>query len=597
MGQFLPSPYPDGNHDWRSPGGVSEQLLDFHEDPIGFATSITAGKLGCDNPEFGFRVWHATCTLLISNSTGEVRLWEDTMSQSMVTSQNLMVRTVRLAALLSLLLACAGCVSLMTNPHSAANGDPLQLGINPGPQGSTTPQTIQVRLGSEPNDRLVSVSLTINSLQTRNSGNETLDLLTDPVTLDLAHNAVVTDPLAVRDIYQDTYSDLTFPDMTGEVVFYDVNGQLMSQTVNVPGGTLPYTLVLGGEPQILNIWIDLSQTFTVIDTAGARRDGRSQADSQGSSSIAVNSLSLSAASTSPNPAVGQPESGSFSFAVGKVTSVNTTAKTITVQPTSGDSMKFYYDDSTDFENCNPSMLLGMIVESEGVTQTDGHVLASEIELIDNSQSGSELYGQISGYAPDGMNYSLIVQGGIGVNVTSGLLSKSVTLDWLGASYTINHGRIPSNLSFFDEEADGHLIFDESHVFPGQLVEVEWDTLIVPDPDSNNAGFMQPRMFELEEQTISGQVSGYQFDEQTQTGSFTLNVANSAPIKRMNPGLTGITVHRIPETYLRSNPTFANGDQVKVRGLLFVDPYYNNANYYPSPGNPVAFVMIADRISK
>jgi hypothetical protein len=34
--------------------------------------------------------------------------------------------------------------------------------------------------------------------------------------------------------------------------------------------------------------------------------------------------------------------------------------------------------------------------------------------------------------------------------------------------------------------------------------------------------------------------------------------------------------------------------VKVRGLLFVDPNYSNANYHPP--DPVAFIMVADRIS-
>ena len=135
----------------------------------------------------------------------------------------------------------------------------------------------------------------------------------------------------------------------------------------------------------------------------------------------------------------------------------------------------------------------------------------------------------------------------------------------------------------------------SRTFPGQFVAVQWDSLIVPDPDSSNAGYLQPRMIELQEQTISGQVLNYVFDAGTQTGTFTLTVADSAPIKILNSGLTSITVRQISQTYLRNTPTFVNGDSVKVRGLLFVDPNYNNGNYQPP--DPVAFIMVADRISK
>jgi hypothetical protein len=531
----------------------------------------------------------------------DVWLWEATMSRAQENCLYPIARLVGLVILVGIMIAGVGCGGAISRTDSQPNGDPLGLGVVPGPLGSTNAQTMQVRMGSEPNDRIVSLSLTINSLQTTNSGSQNLDLLTDPITVEFTSNAVSSEPVSIRDVYQDTYTGLAFPDMTGQVVFYDVNGQLVSQTLSVPAQTIPYSFVLGTDPLVLSISLDLAQTFTITDTAGAVRHARTPAQPQsvGSSSLTVNSLAVTAGTAVPNPAVGQPESGSFSFVVGKVTGVDTGTKKITVQPTSGDALQISYDDTgaTEFVNCSPSMLTGMIVETEGVTQANGSVLASEVELIDNSQSGSELYGLLSGYAPDGMNYNLILEGGVGVNVTTGLVGKNITIDWLAASYSVNHGRIPDNLPFFDEQADGHLIFDESHVFPGQLAEVEWDTLIVPDPDSSNAGYMQPRMFELEEQTITGQVSNYAYNAQTQMGTFTLSVASSAPIKRMNPGLIGITVNQIPQTYLRNNPTFNPGDTVKVRGLLFVHPDYNNSNYQPSQSSPVAFVMVADRISK
>lgn len=95
--------------------------------------------------------------------------------------------------------------------------------------------------------------------------------------------------------------------------------------------------------------------------------------------------------------------------------------------------------------------------------------------------------------------------------------------------------------------------------------------------------------------ISGQVSGYAYDPGTQTGAFTLSVASNAALRRMNSGLLTITVRRVPVTYLQNNPTFGDGDTVKVRGLLFADPLYNNSNYHPP--DPIKFILVADRISK
>jgi hypothetical protein len=230
----------------------------------------------------------------------------------------------------------------------------------------------------------------------------------------------------------------------------------------------------------------------------------------------------------------------------------------------------------------------MMIETEDQTQSSGAVLATKVTLIENSGSSSELYGLLAGRAPDGQSYNLIVEGGAGLNVSTGLIGKKITLDWIAAGYSVNTSRI-------DLSGSQDLVFDEARAFPGQFVASQWDSLIVPDPDSSNAGYLQPRMIELQEQTISGQVLDYAFDVGTQTGTFTLTVASSAPIKTLNSGLISITVRQISQTYLRNTPTFVNGDAVKVRGLLFVDPLYNNGNYQPP--NPVKFIMVADRISK
>ncbi len=424
--------------------------------------------------------------------------------------RNRSARILALAILLCAVMATVGCSGALSSSHNQANGDPLHLGVEPGPLGITVPQTIEVRLGSEPNDRIVSLSLTISSVGATNSGAQNLEILTAPVTVEFTRSAIVTAPIVVRDIYQDTYSALVFPDMTGQVVFYDSNGQLATQSLSVPGRTVALSpnLVLALTPQVLSASLDLAQTFTV-----------------NANSVTVNPIVVTASNTVPvppvAPAVGQPETGSSSFLVGAVTAVDTVAKTISMQPTSGDALLLSYDNTTQFMNCDPATLTGMMIETEDQTQSGGALLANRVMLIDNSASSSELYGLLAGRAPDGASYNLIVDGGAGLNVSTGLIGKNVTVDWIAAGYSINTSR-------FDLSGSQDLVFDEARTFPGQFIAVQWDSLIVPDPDSSNAGYIQPRMIELQEQTISGQVSNYVYDAGTQTGTFTLTVASTAP---------------------------------------------------------------------
>ncbi|MBI3476196.1 MAG: hypothetical protein HY010_10715 [Acidobacteria bacterium] len=475
------------------------------------------------------------------------------------------------AVLLSALVVTTGCSGALGSHQ--VNRDPLGLGVVPGPLGSPDPQTIEVRVGSVPTERIVSLSLTMTSLKATNSGAQDLELLTAPITVEFTRSAIVTEPVVVRDIYQDTYSALVLPDMTGQVVFFDNNGQLTSQTLNITGQTIALSpnLVLGTDAQVFNVSLDLAQSFTVnTDT------------------VTINSLVATTEAVIPAPpvapAVGQPESGSVAFLVGTVTAVDTNAKVISLQPPAGNEMQIAYDNNTVFANCDPAALTGMMVETQAETQTSAVVLATQVALIENSASSSELYGTFTGLAPDGMNYNFLVDGGMGVNYAGGLLGKNITVDWLATGYSVNAARL-------DLSGSTDLVFDEVRIFPGQSVEVKWDTLIVPDPDAVNAGFMSPRMIELEEQTVTGQVSSYN----ALLGTFTLDVPSDSAIRTMNTGLISISVRQVPQTYLRNSPTFNDGDAVKVRGLIFVHPDYSYVMQHP--GDPLVLVMVADRISK
>lgn len=514
-----------------------------------------------------------------------------------VNQLNRLVRIASLAALITAVIIGVGCGG-GGNVSSAQKsvGDPLHLGGSPGPLGSPTPSSIQIRLGSEPNDRIASLSLQMNTLQATNSGASNIDLLQQPVTFEFTQDGIVTSPVASLNIYQDTYSALVFPDMTGQVVFYDVTGQPVAQSFTIPAQSVPASFVLGQNALVLNVFLDLSQSFTITDfgsgAAGRKRSRILPGLAFPHSSFTVNPLVLTVQSGVPDPNVSQPESGSISFLVGTVTSVDTGSQVMTLQPAAGNSMQVSYgtNGTTTFVGCDPSTLTGMMVKLDGTTQSNGALFATTVRFIDDPTVHSEIYGLLNGYAPEGEFYNLLLDGGEGMNMAPSLLGNSISVDWSMSSYQVNSANL-------DLSGSQDLIFDADHVMPGQLVELENDTLALPDPNSVNAGLFQPLMFELEQQTMTGVVSNYVYDAPTQTGAFNLTVGTKATLLDTNPGLTSVTVRQIPQTYLRNLPSISNGSTVKVRGLLYLDPNCSNANYEADPTAPVDFIMVASRVSQ
>ena len=60
---------------------------------------------------------------------------------------NRIAKTLGLGALVIAVVIAVGCGgALRSGSGYQASGDPLLIGVDPGPLGSTTPQTLQVRL-------------------------------------------------------------------------------------------------------------------------------------------------------------------------------------------------------------------------------------------------------------------------------------------------------------------------------------------------------------------------------------------------------------------------------------------------------------------
>src|SRR4051812_29266351 len=115
------------------------------------------------------------------------------MTYGKVDRLNRMAHPLAVIAVLCSLAAAIGCGGTLGGSSHDRNGDPLHLGVHPGPLGSTDPQTLEVRIGSEPSERIVSLSLTISSLQAVNSGSENLELLHAPITVEFTRSSTITE--------------------------------------------------------------------------------------------------------------------------------------------------------------------------------------------------------------------------------------------------------------------------------------------------------------------------------------------------------------------------------------------------------------------
>jgi hypothetical protein len=451
------------------------------------------------------------------------------------------------------------------------------------------PGSLQLRIGddpSTPDDRIMALRLDITALRAWNSStSDSIDFLTDPVSVELVHSSTITVPIAQTGANPNTSYDrvdiscsgagLTYMDYPSGALYNQELGALSTITVDLTN----FPLTLGTAPLIVDVNVNVP-SLVILPPAGnvrqpvlrglAPRPRASGATTGSSPGVTVTQSSIQTGQQ-------QPEGGQVQYLYGTVT--KTVGSTLTVKTSSNSTFKFQTDANTNFEDVTLGTVLNGIVEANGSTQADGSFYADEIELVDVS-NGVEFLGMVSSVAPD-MELSMVVQDGIGSGMTSTLVGKSVTSQLDQASYEVSTG---------DNDMTGvTAVFDGEHIFPGQQVEVEAFTGMQADPEGS-AGLTVPYMVELVQQTISGTAMNYVAGGSPGTGTFDLVLPSngSSPLVTLNPGLTSVHVYQQRTTFPTIS-SIANNRAVQVRGLLLCQ----NDNVGQACTN---FVMVAARIT-
>lgn len=484
------------------------------------------------------------------------------------------IRTVSASIVLGLFLFATGCGDNAQVAQTTPTPTPVPT-ASPTPTPAPAFTTAQIRLGDAPANRVIGFEVTFgpSPLVVTLSTGQSVNLVVQNNRWELSHMAGKMEPLSIQSFPQGSVTSIQIPLTNPEVTYLDDLGAVHtfsgapSQTVTV---NLSPPLTIGSTPTIVTLDINVASTLT-FDPAGA---------------VTAIHFSGSTFTFGTKPIAAQAEqqddNGEIEGVTGKVTTVNSSSFELDAGQ-GGAAITFVTDATTKLDNAvTLASLLNQIVKVEGFTQADGSVFAKEVEKV-ATDSGSELEGII--IDEDGPPLSsnppsirVLVQDGNGNGMDPLKVGQPFWVNITGfTNFTVDWGKIVN--------VGGS--FNGRDISPGQRVEVELPGG-VPAP-----GVMTdvPVQIKLEQQAINGQVK-----------NFTQGTGGAAEFDLILPAdsfvtlltkVTSVHVFVKPETDMKVQP-IANGDTVRVRGLLFFQLTADPANLGPKPWG--VFGMIARRIT-
>jgi uncharacterized protein DUF5666/uncharacterized protein DUF4382 len=443
------------------------------------------------------------------------------------------IESITFLILIGLLASALGC----GGGASAAGGG--------GGGGATT---TQVRIGDAPADRVLMFEVTVGPISLTPSSGAAVTVLSATRRLELTHLSGTNEPLALLKVPQGSYTSGTLTVANPEVVFVNNLGQTVKlepafhQAVTV---NFNPALTVGTSASVVNIDLNVANSLTF--------------DGQGN----VTGVNISAGSfTFSTSAVAaeneqEPEDGELEDITGTVSSVSGTSFTLTVGMT-GTPLTFATDANTEFkEGATLATITNMVVTIEGVTRADGTLYAKEVEGVETT--GMEADGlilQVTGNPATQLTFVADDGSGSGMDDTKTGLTLTADVSQ-NPQYKVDKGNIDTN-GIGGLPAPPNFPFDASTVHAGQRVEVESGNAL-----SGNS--LVAEKVKLIQQTLSGTVSGLSGTAPT---TFTLTVAPDSAFAMLS-GSTSVTIFWQPGTDVHNLAhALANGDAVRVRGLLF-----------------------------
>jgi hypothetical protein len=446
-----------------------------------------------------------------------------------------MKRVLMLAAAV-LILFFAGCAGNNNNTVTA------------NPQGGMA----SINFGDATNDQIIHFEVTMTAITLNGGSNPSI--LSKPVEFEFVHNSGTVEPVSVLNIPAGTYTGATISLSNPEVVIIDPNTKLpkkLTATLTSPNVTVtfPSPITVSGNNTVLNFDLNLQNSIT-IDAGNTTATITPQ--------FTVTSSALPANAENENE-----DNGEVNDLRGIITSI--TAPKFTLQsPHLPNPITVVTDSNTKFQDGVSSfagLAVNMIVTVEGVTQSDGSILAKEVESETETPDGGEVEGIVTAVTcPSATNCPSSGNAATQITLTtqkSSATGTAASFPGHGVSVTVAIGS-GTKFGVKSRKLSGPFpAFDATHIGKAQRVEADSE-----HQSDDTTTSVKGDKIKLTEQALVGTVSALSGN------TFTLTVgANSA--FALLTGTTTVTVQTQNATVIK-NVTLANGNTVRVRGLLFVN---------------------------
>ena len=407
-----------------------------------------------------------------------------------------------------------------------------------------TAANVQFKIGDAPADSVLSLVLTITHVDLMQQGGGTITVLDSPTKIELTHLAGTVESFVAANVPPGTYQSAAVSISTVDVTYIPASSTTpvektftLNTTINVMFNP---AVTISKAPSVLSFDFNAAQSLT-FDSAG---------NVTGINPVITVSVQVISSGEQEN----DEEHGEIEDMVGTISGAMAASFALTPEPGSS-AQTFTVDANTKFEDGIPQFAdlnPGMLVEVDAVTQSDGSLLATKVELMEAGE-GMEADGIVT--ATSGTSVTLLVlhEGG---NMSTDMVGTPLTVDVFNAVFKSPLGN--SDFSMLLRGLPFTPKFDKVTVAVGQRVQVNAP---VTSQMKNSFSATQVR---LQRQALSGTVGAAPMGS---NASFLLLLdADSAFVKLT--GVSSVNVYQGPGT--QEMTPVAPSTKIRVRGLLFFD---------------------------
>lgn len=417
----------------------------------------------------------------------------------------------------------------------------------------------RINIGDKPADSVLAFDLIVTRVDLMQQGGTTINVLSTSVEIELTHLAGTVEPLAVANVGAGTYASAAIAVSNVKVSYLPAGSAspvekkfALNTTINVPFNP---AITISNQPTVLNFDVNVAQSLS-FDAAG--------------NVTGVNPVfTASVAAVAPDAEQQKEETGQVEDMVGVVSAItpangNVPASFALTPQSGGPDQTFAVDANTKFADGLTQfadLKTGMLVKVDAVTQTDGSLLATDVEMME-ANNGLEADGIVIGATGNPVtSLNLLVQDDAG-DMVANMVGTTLGVDVSNAVF-----KSPMNDSDFSSLLQGLPFtpkFDNTTVAVGQRIAVNGAGT------GQTQGSISANEVRLQQQALTGTV-GPAVPGSNASFSLLLD-ADSAFVKLTS--VSALNVYEVPKTEMKGINSIAQGTQVRVRGLLFFD----GANY-------------------